>query len=405
MIDKDMNFKKKSLQNQIKVFKKNENKFAAYHLKMDLSQERSTIELKQRDSLLDRIFSNTHILIAYLDCSFNFVYVNRSYADYNKKSVNYYLGKNYFEVYSGEKYREIFSTVVESGLPYIVYQKQFSNYQILEKNDLYWDWSLYPVKIEQGIVDGLILTFLDVTERVKYKGELEETKDQLIKSKRLSDLGMLAATVAHELRNPLSVIQAAIYNIDRKKQNLPIDNQIQTIEKKILESEQIISNLLAYAKIKMPVLTLTDISETIDDSINTVLLMFKTDNIEIVKNYIDLIDMIIMVDRVQIKEVFCNVLINAFQSIKRKKSVVVISIQRTSSCLRIDIEDNGDGIKKADIAKVFEPFFTRKSRGTGLGLSLCREIVNLHSGSIDIQSKLGKGSVVSICLPYQDGKI
>ena len=262
--------KKISLQNQIKKLKKTENKLEINHKKMQKEINGKNKEIKQKNNLLDRIFSNTHILIAYLDKNFNFIQVNNTYANYNKKTINYYIGKNYFKLYPYEKNKDIFTRVVETGKPYIVFEKYFNHNRNLEKKDRYWDWSLHPVKDKNGKVNGVILTLLDVTKRVKDQMELEKTKEKLNQSKRLSDLGLLAATVAHELRNPLSVIQAALYNIERKKENIPIENQIHTIEKKIMESEQIISNLLTYAKIKMPYLTKVNILQFLDESIATI---------------------------------------------------------------------------------------------------------------------------------------
>ena len=111
-----------------------------------------------------------------------------------------------------------------------------------------------------------------------------------------------------------------------------------------------------------------------------------------------------MIDSFQIKEVFNNILLNAFQSINKKNGVIKITAKTVNDSMELTFTDNGSGIKKSDLAKVFEPFFTRKSRGTGLGLSLCREIINLHNGSITIDSKLLKGTKIFIKLPYLEKK-
>ena len=212
----------------------------------------------------------------------------------------------------------------------------------------------------------------------------------------------MAATVAHELRNPLSVIQAALYNIDRKKENAPIESQIHTIEKKIMESEQIISNLLTYARIKMPQLTKVNILQILDESIDAVKKMFGKNDIKLVKKISSNLNKLISVDSHQIKEVFNNIILNAFQSIDKKEGIIQIAAKTIDNSMEIIISDNGSGIKKSDISKIFEPFFTRKTRGTGLGLSLCREIITLHNGSLAVESKLSKGTKISIKLPYTE---
>jgi len=402
MKHKKMKFKEMSLENQIKELKKSGNKLEVNHKKLQNEINGKNKEIKQKDNLLNRIFSNTHILIAYLDKNFNFIQVNEAYAYYNKKTINYFIGKNYFELYPYEEHKNIFKEVVKTSKPYIIFQKHFNHTKNNGKEDVYWDWSLHPVKDKNGEVDGVILTLLDVTKRVKSQRELEKTKEKLNKTKRLSDLGLLAATVAHELRNPLSVIQAALYNIARKKENAPIESQIHTIEKKIIESEQIISNLLAYARIKIPDLKKVDIIQLLDESIDATSRMFIHDNIKVNKIISSDFVSMIKVDSYQIKEVFNNILLNAYQSINKKKGIINITAKTKEKIMELTIIDNGLGIKKSDLEKVFEPFFTRKSRGTGLGLSLCHEIINLHNGSITIESKLSKGTKVSIKLSYPE---
>jgi len=394
---------KESFQKQIIKLKKTGNKLKANHKKLQQEINGKDKEIKQKTILLERIFSNTHILIAYLDKNFNFVQVNNTYADFNNKTINYYIGKNYFKLFPDEKYANIFRQVVKTNKPYNVFGEKFHyNRKMKKADDTYWDWSLYPVKDQNNVVDGVILTLLDVTKRVKARQELEETKEQLIRSKRLSDLGLLAAAVAHELRNPLSVIQAALYNIERKKGNAPIQTQLYTIEKKIREGDQIISNLLTYAKLKPPDFERVDILALLDESIEIVKLMFPIENIHINRNISGDFKNNIKIDPFQIKKVLNNILLNSLQSIKKRKGVIDIHAKTVNDLMELTIIDNGSGIKKADLSKVFEPFFTRKSRGTGLGLSICIEIINLHNGNISINSTLSKGTEISIKLPYRE---
>lgn len=394
--------KKESIQKQIKKFKETGNKLEANHKKLQNEINGKNKEIKQKNNLLERIFSNTHILIAYLDNNFNFIQANNTYAKFNKKTNNYYIGKNYFELYPDEKYEKIFKQVVKTSKPYIVFGEKFNYDKNMEKMDCtYWDWSLHPVKDKNKEVAGVILTLLDVTERVKAQQELEKTKEQLHQSKRLSDLGLLAATVAHELRNPLSVIQAALYNIERKKGNAPIQTQLYTIEKKIMEGDQIISNLLTYAKLKIPEFKRVDVLTLLDESIDMVKLMFQIENIHINKFISDDFNHFIKIDPFQMKKVLNNILLNSFQSIKKKKGTIDIHAKTVNNVMELTIVDNGSGIKKADLSNVFKPFFTRKSRGTGLGLSICMEIINLHNGNILIDSKWLKGTTIIIKIPYR----
>ncbi len=233
-------------------------------------------------------------------------------------------------------------------------------------------------------------------------GRLIEAQKELKKAKRLADIGTLAATVAHELRNPLGVIQTAVFNIKRKRSNTGIDKHISNIEKKNLESSQIINNLLTYSQIKPPAKERCSIFDILEETIDTSKKRFYNQNVIMRRELEPVKEADIEADTFQIKEVLANVLNNAFQAVKGKKGVITIkgSLNGKGSVV-IECIDNGTGIDKNDLDRVFEPFYTKKSKGTGLGLSISAEIVHLHDGEIDIRSRKGKGTSVSISLPVK----
>ena len=238
-----------------------------------------------------------------------------------------------------------------------------------------------------------------VNERTQ---ELLKAQAELDKAKRLSDLGTLAATVAHELRNPLGVIRTASYNIRRKRENFLLDRHLDNIEKKISESDQIINNLLSYSRIKTPSYEKIQIYDILNECISLTNARFYKENVSIVKKFEPRKTKLIQADPLQIKEVFNNILINAYQSISNKKGKIEINVRdEGKGFIEISFKDNGTGIDKEDLDRVFEPFFTRKSKGTGLGLTICNELINLHSGKIDIESKQGEGTTVKVTLPIE----
>ena len=136
-------------------------------------------DLKDTNFLLERIFDTTHVLIAYLDPEFNFIRVNRAYAEIDGRPQEFFPGKNHFDLYPHEENEEIFGRVVQTGEPYFVYAKAFEHPRQPERGMTYWDWSLLPVKDEHGEVEGLLLTLLDVTERVKAHEQLREYQKEL----------------------------------------------------------------------------------------------------------------------------------------------------------------------------------------------------------------------------------
>lgn len=136
-----------------------------------LSEQRyrdATHELKLTNLLMERIFSNIHVLVAYLDPDFNFIRVNENYAAADQqRAPDFFVGKNHFLLYPDAENEAIFRRVLESGEPHIAHAKPFEYPGQPERGVMYWDWNLAPVKDESGRVEGLLLTLADVTERVQ----------------------------------------------------------------------------------------------------------------------------------------------------------------------------------------------------------------------------------------------
>jgi two-component system nitrogen regulation sensor histidine kinase GlnL len=259
----------------------------------------------------------------------------------------------------------------------------------------------------------------DITERIKAEEVLKRDKDsieklvvqrtaelinahvELDRSKRLSDIGTLAAAVAHELRNPLGVIRTAVYNIRRKNQNNNLDSHLANIEKKISESNQIINNLLDYSRIKTPQLENTSIYSVLEECIGFEKEKYASKNIGFLTRLDAISDIHLQIDPLQIRQVFSNIIDNACQAIEKEKGVLEVSatLDEGKQNVIISFKDNGIGIEKEDIARLFEPFFTRKSKGTGLGLTICNELIKLHNGKITIESVPGEGTSVLVALP------
>ncbi|HTZ11894.1 MAG TPA: ATP-binding protein [Candidatus Margulisiibacteriota bacterium] len=240
---------------------------------------------------------------------------------------------------------------------------------------------------------------IDITERKRAQEELMQARDAIAESKRLSDIGMLAATVAHELRNPLAAIKMASYNIKRKSKDSALESHLKNIDIKVDESEQIISNLLFYSRIKMPRLDSINIHNILKACIHDAQERFAQKHAVIDSDLNSMKDMLVKADALQMKEVFSNILVNAFEAIPDEGGRITLKSVKGENVLKIAINDNGEGIDEGVLNRLFEPFFTTKAKGTGLGLPLCREIMHLHNGSIEIESKKGSWTTVTLSLP------
>jgi len=146
----------------------------------DITERKQSEEaLRETTGLLETILDHTHMLVAYLDRQFNFVQVNRAYAEADERRPSFFPGKNHFDLYPHAENERIFRRVVETGESYFAYVKPFEYAENPERGISYWDWSLVPIKQKQGIVTGLVLTLADVTARKRAEEALQASEGKL----------------------------------------------------------------------------------------------------------------------------------------------------------------------------------------------------------------------------------
>lgn len=134
--------------------------------------------LEETNKRMEALLDHTHMMVAYLDSQFNFIRVNRAYAEADKRDPSFFPGKNHFDLYPHKENQEIFRRVVETGKPYFTSAKPFEYAEHPERGVTYWDWSLVPIKDPRGAVTGLVLTVLNVTERKRAEDSLRESEER-----------------------------------------------------------------------------------------------------------------------------------------------------------------------------------------------------------------------------------
>jgi PAS domain S-box-containing protein len=146
-------------------------------LRFDIEDDlrRNYEELQKTSELLERFFSTTHMLIAYMDRSFTIIRVNRAYAEADYTNPDFFVGKNHFSLYPDQETEKIFRNVVDTGEPYIAFEKTFNFTPHPEGETSFWDWNVLPVKEADGRVNGLIFTLVNVTARKRAEGELRQS--------------------------------------------------------------------------------------------------------------------------------------------------------------------------------------------------------------------------------------
>ncbi|MDD4957332.1 MAG: ATP-binding protein [Candidatus Omnitrophica bacterium] len=235
--------------------------------------------------------------------------------------------------------------------------------------------------------------------------ELIFAQKELARKRRLSDIGALAATVAHELRNPLGVIKVATYNIKRKNKDGELDKHLFNLERHIDESELFIKNLLSYTRIRVPDYQKTDIRQLIKECAETCGKTHPDTKVKLILVPLSDDNRMIEMDIGHFREILTNLLNNAYQAIGPERGSIEIRTSVVSKKgkkhYRISVSDNGCGIDREDIKKVFQPFFSLKPQGTGLGLAICAELIAMHNGVISIKSEKKQGTTVTFTLPAE----
>ncbi len=244
-----------------------------------------------------------------------------------------------------------------------------------------------------------------------YSNELEkerkELQKQLYRSARLSAVGQLAAGIAHEFNNMLSVILGHTQLSLEEESIDEIKQSLKEIEKTTKRGSGIVTKLAAFAKPKEPDFKTQDICKVIDEVILLQKKQLLLDSIVIETKY--LTKSRVAMDRGQMEQVFLNMLINAIHAIKPKgRGKILVAVVDVDDGLEIRFSDNGIGMDKETKTKVFDPFFTTKGAwakdglgisGTGLGLSITHSIIKQHNGTISVKSQKNKGTTFIITLP------
>jgi two-component system NtrC family sensor kinase len=257
-----------------------------------------------------------------------------------------------------------------------------------------WEISTYPILDEYSQVVQIVLFEEDVTERRRLEANLAQ-------SEKLAAVGQLAAGVAHEINNPLT---AVIANAQLMQRSIPPDSDLQESIELILiagsRAAQVVRNLLDFARKEQYRFDRTDINETVRRTIElvqhevmsrSITLKFEPDpNLPRIQASSD-----------HLQGVWLNLLLNAFDALDGKPGEIRVSTQRQPREVHVVFEDSGKGIPQENLSRIFEPFFTTKlpGHGTGLGLSVCHQVIKQHNGRILVESEIGRGTKFTVVLP------
>jgi PAS domain S-box-containing protein len=423
-------------------------------------RKRTEEELRESKLLLHLLIESLPQNIYAKDVDGRFVFANQRYCATQGKALEKIVGKTDFELHPpelAEKYRADDRQVMETDKAIDVEEE----HQPLNGEKSFVQVIKTPFYDAKGQTAGTLGIFWDITERKQIEEtlkeynthleaavevrthELRETQEKLVRQEKLAVLGQLAGGVGHELRNPLGVINNAIYYLRmvQPDANAKIKQYLGIIDQEAHNADKIISDLLDFSRIKS-----VDVEPVVvADLVRRTLERYPAS--ENVRVTLDLPkDLpLVYVDPRQITQVLGNLVVNACQAMLKGGELLVLSRvegtvsseQRTgsreqgvesreqkvenrdqavktdplipnnpSSALRtgwllISVKDTGSGITPENMSKLFEPLFTTKPKGIGLGLAVSKKLVEANGGRIEVQSEPGKGSTFTVFLPVK----
>jgi PAS domain S-box-containing protein len=312
------------------------------------------------------------------------------------------------------------------------YQRAMENYKITAeagflRNVLYTlikkDGHEYPAELSASVLKdasgnpvGFVSVVRDVTERKQMQEKLEEysqqlekmvehrtkqfedAQQQLVKVERLAAIGQVAAMVGHDLRNPLTGISGAAYYLKMKlgpNAEKKMLEMLYLIEKDIQYSNKIITDLMEYSREIKLELTETTPKSMVAESVSLVQVPEKIQLIDLTQN-----EPRIKIDVDRMKRVFSNFIKNAFEAMPQGGKLT-ISSRASDGGVEFKFIDSGVGITKEVLERLWAPFFTTKAKGMGLGLAICKRIIEAHQGRISVESIVGEGTTFTITIPIE----
>jgi two-component system, sporulation sensor kinase E len=255
-------------------------------------------------------------------------------------------------------------------------------------------------KLAESVGHAIILR--DITES-------RRTEQQTIESERLNALTLLAAGVAHEIGNPLNSLNIHLQLIEREARKVDgakraeLQESVEVARAEVSRLDSIITQFLRAIRPTRPQLKPENINAIVEDAVRFFTPEIKDRDIVVeqeLRSDLPLLEL----DRDQMKQAFYNVIKNSFEAIK-SRGILRIRTDMDDSHVIVRFTDSGGGISPENLSRVFEPYFTTKSSGTGLGLLIVRRIVREHGGELSIESSEGKGLTLTIHLPYIDKRV
>jgi len=317
-----------------------------------------------------------------VDNNYRVVYVNKTAAMRLFKSPEQILGRKCYEIFNHFDAPCPYCTTRETFLTGETLHNEFG-YTDTQGDPYFFILTTFPIKRDDGKIPYVVELTRDVTQEKRLEQEV-------VRSRTLQAIGQFAAELAHEVRNPLNAISFQMALLKRIRGKLPgdpcsseISGVVAVVEEEIKRLTRITRDFLTFTKQEALSIRSCNITELIRETISFLDNDFKQKGLHVVFDTNK--ENAARIDPDRFKQVFLNLFTNAADAMT-EGGTLTISFSSTQDTLEIQVSDNGRGIPKALVQKIFDPFFSTKSLGTGMGLPICKNIVEAHGGTLTLVS-------------------
>ncbi|MDQ2919011.1 MAG: ATP-binding protein [Verrucomicrobiota bacterium] len=359
------------------------------------------LRLAQEKGLIETVFNSIQEGIIVTDAKGRITYVNNAACDLFGFDADSSIGKRLDERVRGLEWEALANSTgpITRDMEIFYPSNKFINFYVV------------PLLIErrsdkesQGVAEpaGHAMILRDITET-------RRSTEKTIESERFNALTLLAAGVAHEIGNPLNSLHIHLQLMERQVKKLPPANRgplqesIQVARSEISRLDSIVSQFLRAIRPSKPQLQRENVNAILDEALRFFAPEIDARDIVVeqeLRSDLPLLEL----DRDQMKQVFYNVIKNSFEAMKRR-GILRIRTDMDATHVLVSFTDTGGGISAESLSRVFEPYFTTKTSGSGLGLLIVRRIVREHGGELALESNAGKGLTLTIRLPYIDKRV
>ncbi|RMF88631.1 MAG: HAMP domain-containing protein [Nitrospinota bacterium] len=355
--------------------------------------EESMQKVQQHKDYLENLINSISDGIVVLDRDHHLVLANRAYrTQFSAPSQTVHS-----IVFGGQGNLNAVEETFQQGKPHTT----VSLLRFADGEERYVEIFSSPLFNERGEVFQVVEVWRDITARKHLEAGLSHAE-------RLASLGVLASGIAHEINNPLASVTTCIEGLQRRWKLLPperrldteLEEYLQLILTEIQRCKETTEKLRILSRKPRPSSDFIDLNRALRDTISLLTYEAQANQIQILEN-LDPHLPLIRGDESQLRQVWLNIALNAIQAMESGGGTLYLSTCCTEDGVQVTFRDTGPGIAPEDRGKIFEPFFTRKEKGTGLGLFIAHSIIHSHGGKIRVESAPQQGATFIITLPVE----